>query len=163
MLLPKIKRGVELRRQIAPDFRGVGGGNAVQFRDFLQRRLIVSTSHQPALVAIAPEVALAKVFDPDEAFRRVVKVDLGRAHSMGGEELRDLDVALVLGLLTRIFDEHDGLLARELDAVKFPVGPAFLDRRNFHLRFLEAGKADTRLAQKRVGKDHRLEIVGKTD
>ena len=32
---------------------------------------------RPALLAVAPEVALAEIFDPDKAFRRIVKEIFG--------------------------------------------------------------------------------------
>src|SRR5450432_2212637 len=89
VLLPKIKRGVELRRQIGPDFRRLGGGDAVQLRDFLERRLVKGAPRRPAPVAIAPEIALAEILDPDEAFRRVVEENFRRAHTVCREELRD--------------------------------------------------------------------------
>ena len=37
MLLPKVKRRVELRWQIGPDLRRVSRGDAVQLRDFFER------------------------------------------------------------------------------------------------------------------------------
>jgi hypothetical protein len=37
MLFPNVKRRVELRWQIGPDFRRVSRGDAVQLRDFFER------------------------------------------------------------------------------------------------------------------------------
>ena len=163
MLLPKIKRRVKLRRETAPDFRGVGGGNAVELRDFLEGRLVKDTPHQPTLVPVTPKIAFAEVFDPDEALCRIVEIDLGHADTLRGEEFRDLDVALILGLCSRVFNQNDRLLARELNAIKFAVGSTFLDRIDLDCRFLEARETDAGLLEKRLGKDHHLEIAGGTD
>jgi hypothetical protein len=37
MLFPKVKRRIELRWQIGPDFRRVSRGDLVQLRDFFER------------------------------------------------------------------------------------------------------------------------------
>ena len=93
----------------------------MEFRDFLERGFVKRATHGPALGAITPQVALAQVFDPDQALRRIVKIDLRRADLMPGEKMRDVHVTLVLGLLAGVFHEHDALLAGQLDAVKLPV------------------------------------------
>ena len=74
---------------------------------------------------------------------------------MGGQELRDPDIALIFGVPLGVINEDDRLTGWKLDAIKLALRPAFFDWRDAGLRRGQAGEAEARLAQERLGKNHR--------
>ena len=74
---------------------------------------------------------------------------------MGGQEVRDPDIAFIFGVPLGVIDEDDRLTGWKLDAIKLALRPAFFDRRNAYFRRLQAGEAEARLAQECLGKNHR--------
>ena len=102
-------------------------------------------------MAVTPKVGRAEIFDPDQAFRGVVKINLRSANFVRGQELGDLDVMPVLFPLEIVFNQNDRLIRRTADAIKFPVRTAFLDRRDFDLGFFESREMNSRLPEQQVG------------
>src|SRR5947208_15501362 len=95
---------------------------------FIEGRLIKGAAHQPRLVAVAEEIALAQVLDPDQSLFRIVKVNLWRANVILLEELRDLDVMPVLFAIEGVLNEDERLLGRTAHALKLAIRAAFFDR-----------------------------------
>ena len=77
----------------------------VKLHNLVERRFVERAADKPALVSITIKVALTQIFDPDQAFRRVVKINLWHADSLPVEKLRDLDVMPVLFALQIVFNE----------------------------------------------------------
>src|SRR6266480_5831110 len=98
---------------------------------------------------MTPEIGLAQVFDPDQAFRWIVKINFRRANFVRGQEFRDLDVMAVLFPLEIVLNQNDRLLRRTTDPIKLPVRSAFLDRRDLDVHFFETREMDPRLAEKK--------------
>ena len=68
----------------------------MQLQDFVERRFIQSAPHHPRFVAIAVQVALAHVLNPNEAFRGIVEINLWNADRVLIKKLGDLDVVTIL-------------------------------------------------------------------
>src|SRR5437588_7012395 len=126
-------------------------GETMQLHDFIEGRLVEGPAHEPAFLAVTPKIVFTEIFDPDQAFRGIMKINSGRANAVLGQELRDLNVVPVLFALEAVLNENDRLIRRAADTVKFPVRAAFLDRRDFDLRFLEAWKMNPRLPEQLIG------------
>src|SRR5436190_5269894 len=123
----------------------------MQFHDFIERRLVKGPAHQPAFLAKTPKIGLPEILDPDQTLFGVVKINPGRANLVLGEKLRDSDVVPVLFPLEAILHQDDRLLRRTADPVKFPIGAALLDRRDFDARFVQPGEMQARLAEQTGG------------
>ena len=82
----------------------------VQSRDLIERRFVERATHEPALMAVTVDVALAQVFEPDQSFVRIVKINLWHANSVRTEKIRDGHVVPVLFSLQIVFDENQRLL-----------------------------------------------------
>src|SRR4051794_11319488 len=76
VLLPKIKRGVELRGKMTAKADRIRRRNAMQFRDLLEGRMIEWPSRGPRLVAMTPEVVFTQIFNPDQTFVWIMKMNL---------------------------------------------------------------------------------------
>ncbi|PYJ68675.1 MAG: hypothetical protein DME76_11570 [Verrucomicrobia bacterium] len=85
-------------------------GQRVQRGDLIQRRFVKHAAHQPAFLPITVEVALAQVFEPDQAFVRIVKINLRHANSVLPEKVRDGHVMPVFFPLQIVFDQDQRLL-----------------------------------------------------
>jgi hypothetical protein len=82
----------------------------VQRPDLIERRFIEGPAHQPAFVAITVEIALAKVFQPDQTFVSIVKVNLRDTNSVFGKKIRDRYVVAVFFPLQIVFCQNERLL-----------------------------------------------------
>src|SRR4029077_19921192 len=89
ILFPKIKLRIELVRQMLHHLDANRFGKRVQRRDLIEGRFVERAAHQPAFVAITVEVELAKVFQPDQTFVSVMKVNLWHTNSVLGKKVRD--------------------------------------------------------------------------
>src|SRR2546421_13095607 len=85
ILFPAIKRGIEFRRQTFPDCLRLALRQAMELHDLPERRFVKGAAHDPAFAALTPEIGLAQVFDPDQAFRRIVKINFRRPNFVRGE------------------------------------------------------------------------------
>jgi hypothetical protein len=88
-------------------------GQRVQRRDLIEGRFVERAAHQPAFVAITVEVALAKVFQPDQTFVSVVKVNLRHTNSVLGKKVRDRHVVAIFFPLQIVFHQNERLLAEQ--------------------------------------------------
>src|ERR1043166_5887658 len=123
----------------------------MQFGDLIQRRLVEGAAHQPAFASVTEKVALAQIFNPDQSLVRIVIINFWRANSVGGEKLRDLDVVPVFFTLQIVFHEDERLFRRAIHSIKFSVGAAFLDWRDFYLIVIEPREMHSRLAKQEIG------------
>ena len=122
----------------------------MQFDDLAERRFVEGAAHHPAFVAMTPEIGLAEVLNPDQAFGRIVEINFGRPNFMPGQELRDLDVMPVLLPLEVVLNQNDRLVGRTANAVEFPVRSPFFDRRYPDRRFFKPRKMNPGLAEKQL-------------
>ena len=123
----------------------------MQFYDLRQGRFIEGAAEKPAFVAVTPKIRLAEVFDPDQAFRGIVKINLRRANFVFGEKLRDLDVVAVLLAFAIVFNQDDRLVRRAAHPVELPIRSALLARGDFDLRLFEPGEMNPGLPKKQLG------------
>ena len=151
VLLPAIERRIKRHGKIFLNREPSLFGKTMQFYDFIEGRLVEGPAHEPAFLAVTPKIVFSEIFDPDQAFRGIVKINSGRANAVLGQELCDLDVMPVLFALEAVLNENDRLLRRAADAIEFPVRAAFLDRRDLDLRFLEAREMNPRLPEQLIG------------
>ena len=103
---------------------------------------------------VTVEVALAQVFDPDEAFGRIVKINLRHADSVAVEKLCDLDVMPVFFALQIVPNQDQSGSCRictAMDSIKFPVRTSFFDRPDFYLIDIQTRKMHSRLSKKQRG------------
>jgi hypothetical protein len=96
-------------------------------------RFVECTAHQPSFVAITVEVALAKVFQPNQAFVSVVKVNLRHTNSMIAQKVRNGYIMAILFPFPIVFYQNERLLRRALDAIEFAVRSTFLNYCDFDL------------------------------
>src|SRR5882724_9937964 len=96
-------------------------GQSVQSRDLIESRFVERAAHQPAFVAITVEVALAKIFQPDQTFVSVVKVNLRHTNSMLGKKGRDGYVMAIFFPLQIVFYQNERLLFGATDPIEFAV------------------------------------------
>src|SRR4029450_1952137 len=73
-------------------FLAHGLRQAMKFDNFIERRFVKRAADEPAVVPITVKVVLTQILDPDEAFRRIAKINFWRPDSMGLQKFRDLDV-----------------------------------------------------------------------
>src|SRR5438067_8585050 len=102
-------------------------------------------------MAVTPKVGRAEIFDPDQAFRSIVKINLRSANFVRGQELGDLDVMPVLFVLEIVFIVDDRLFRRTTNAIEFLVGVALLDRRDPDLLVFKPGKMNSSLPEEQLG------------
>src|SRR5205807_6764553 len=88
---------------------------------------------------------------PDQTFVSVVIINSRSMNAVCLEKLRDLDVMPVLFPLEVVLYQNERLLRRATDPVEFPVGAAFLNRRNLYFVDIESRKVPPRLAKKDFG------------
>src|SRR5436305_11532682 len=67
------------------------------------------------------------------------------------EKLRDLDVVLVFFAAAIVLHQYQRLFGGASNAIKFAVGPAFLNRRNSYFIDIESRKMPGGLAEKELG------------
>src|SRR5205807_7602278 len=106
-------------------------------RDLIERRFIERTTDEPAFVAVTVEIALAQIFDPDETFRWIVKINSRHPNAVRVEKVGDLHVMPVFFPLQIVFHQDERLLRRATDPIKFAVRSAPVNRRNLYLRDIE--------------------------
>ena len=88
------------------------------------------------------EILLTQIFDPDEAFRFIVKINFRDPDSVDVEKFRDLDVMAVFVALQIVLNQDERLIRRATNPIKFSIGPAFFDRVNFYIGCIQtAGNA----------------------
>src|SRR6266699_2629499 len=121
ILYPQVKRRIELDRQMLLDLDANRCGQSVQRRDLVEGRFVERAAHQPAFVAITVEVALAKIFQPDQTFVSVVKVNLRHTNSMLGQKVRDGYVVTIFFPLQIVFYQNERLLRGATDPIEFAV------------------------------------------
>ena len=121
ILFPKVKLRIELGRQMLLHLDANRFGQRVQRRDLIEGRFVERAAHQPAFVAITVEVALAKVFQPDQTFVSVVKVNLRHTNSVLGKKVRDRHVVAIFFPLQIVFHQNERLLRRATDPIEFAV------------------------------------------
>ena len=90
-------------------------------RDLIKGRFVESPAHQPTFVAITVKVALAKVFQPDQTFISVVKVNLRHANSVLGKKVRDGGIVAIFFPLQIVFHQNERLLCRATDPIEFAI------------------------------------------
>src|SRR6266446_4719712 len=76
ILLPDVKLGVEFGGQMLLHFDADRLRQRMKRRDLIERRLVERTTDEPAFVAVTVKIAHAQVFDPDETFRWIMKINL---------------------------------------------------------------------------------------
>ena len=54
---------------------------------FIERGFVKGAPNEPGFVAVAEKIVLAQVLDPDQSFRRIVKINLRRANAVLGQKL----------------------------------------------------------------------------
>src|SRR5207244_6426034 len=125
ILSPKLKRCVELRRQILLDFDAGRLRQTMERGTLIERRFVKRAAHQPALPAIAEKVALAQVLNPDQTFCRVVKINFRHSNSACMKKSGDLDVVLIFFPLQIVLNQNYRLIRRATDSIKFSVRSSF--------------------------------------
>ena len=103
ILFPQVKLGVKLGWQMLLHLDAERFGQRVQRRDLIQGRFVKRAAHQPAFTAIAVEIALAEVFQPDQTFVRVVKVNFRHPNSVLGKKIRDFHILTIFFPFTIVF------------------------------------------------------------
>src|SRR5438045_2888353 len=124
----------------------------MQLQDFIERRFIECAAHQPRLVAIAEEVALTEVFDPDQSFIRIMIINSRRANAVLGEKLGDLDIVPVFFTLQIIFNENERLLGRTADPIKTSIRAAFFDRSDLYLIEIDTWEMQAGAMKQEIGR-----------
>ncbi len=142
-----IERGVEFRGEMRTDILRAVQRQAMQTGGLIECGLIERLTHKPTLLAMTPQIDFAQIFDPDETFLRIMKVNFRHANFVFCQKLRDLDVKPVLLPLEIIFYENDCLLGGKTNPIKSAIRSAFFDRRDIDLRIAERGKAYACLMQ----------------
>ena len=82
----------------------------MQLHDLIQRRFVERAAHQPAFLAITAKVALPKIFQPDQTFLSIVKINLGHPNSVLGEKVRDRYVMAIFFPLPIVFYQNERLV-----------------------------------------------------
>src|SRR3954454_12910216 len=126
-------------------------GQCVQRRDLVEGRFVEGSAHQPGFVAVTAEVALAKIFQPDQTFSSVVKINFRHTNSMFAEEICDRHVMTIFFPLQIVFYQNERLLRRTTDPIKFAIRSAFLNWCDFYLADIQQRKMLPRASNKQVG------------
>src|ERR1700682_2369232 len=105
VLFPTIKSGIKRHGKILLDGTPGRLGETMQLNDFFERGLVEGATHEPAFTAITPKIVLSEIFDPDQAFHGIVKINPGRTNAVLGEKLRDPDVVPVLFALEAVLHQ----------------------------------------------------------
>src|SRR5436190_3515641 len=121
VLFPNVKLGVEFGGQMLLHFDADRLRQSMKRRDLIERRFVERTTDEPAFVAMTVEIALAQIFDPDETFRWIVKINLRHPNAVRVEKVRDLHVMPVFFALQIVFHQDERLIWRATDPVKFAV------------------------------------------
>src|SRR5689334_6699488 len=150
-LLPKIKCGVELSRQMFPHFDAKRLWQFMKFADFVQGRFVKRATDHPRFISIIKEIVFTEVFQPDQSLVRVVVINPRRPDLMGLQELRDLHVMPVFFAIPVVLHQDQRLLSGAANAIKFAVRAAFLDWRDFYPINVEPREVESRLMEKQLG------------
>ena len=93
----------------------------MQYRDLLKSRFVKRAAYQPGFSAIIVKIALAKVFQPDQTFGCVVKINLWNADSVLAEKIGDGHVMPVFFPVQIVLHQNKRLFRRASDAIEFAV------------------------------------------
>src|SRR4029077_13297046 len=129
----------------------------MKLQNFVDRRFVERAANGPALDAIAVEIALAQIFDPDEAFRRIVKINFRGPNAVGVEEFRDLDVVPIFFALQIVFNKNQSLVRIAMDSIKFAVRASLFNWPDFYLIDVQPRKMHSRLSEKQR-RSHGLDL-----
>src|SRR5437868_7305139 len=106
---------------------------AMQLHYLVEGRFVKCAPHDPSLVAIAEQIALAEIFNPNQAFRRIMKINLRRSNFVRLQKLRDFDVVAILFPLEVIFDQDKCLFSGTSDSIELSIRAAFFNWRDLHV------------------------------
>ena len=62
----------------------------MQLGDFIECGFVKRAAHQPAFFALHPKIDFAQIFNPDQTFIGIVKINFGRANVVFREKFCDL-------------------------------------------------------------------------
>src|SRR6266446_5254875 len=110
VLLPNVKLGVEFGGQMLLHFDADRLRQSMKRRDLIERRFVEGAADKPPFVPVTVEIAFAQIFNPDEAFRWIVKINLRYANVVRIEKVRNLDVMPVFFALQIVFHQDERLL-----------------------------------------------------
>src|SRR5260370_4848418 len=96
-------------------------GQSMKRPDWVERGFVERATDEPAFLAITVKIALAQIFNPDETFRWIMKINLRHPNAMCVEKVCDLDVMPVFFAFQIVFHQDKRLLRRTTDPIKFAV------------------------------------------
>src|SRR5881394_4610111 len=109
-------------------------------RDLIERRLVERAANEPAFVAITVKIALAQIFNPDQTFRWVMKINLRHPNALLVKKVRDLHVMPIFFAFQIVFHQDERLIRRTTDPIKFAIRSAPVNRRDLYFRDIETRK-----------------------
>jgi len=121
------------------------GGNmraGVEGEQLAERVFVQGPADRPRLRAIAPQVAVAQVFHPDEALLVVVKINLRHPHADPRQESRDRHVIAVLLPLPAVLGQDQRMLVADSDAIEFSIRATFFQGMDDDLLPVKTGKSN---------------------
>src|SRR5436190_9137958 len=140
VLFPNVKLGIEFGGQMLLHFDADRLRQSMECRDLIERRFVKRTADQPAFMTITVEIAFAQIFDPDETFRWIVKINLRHPNVVGIEEVRDLDIMPVFFARQIVFHQDERLVRRAMNPIKFAIRSAPVNRGDLYFRDIETRK-----------------------
>ena len=156
ILFPTVKLGVEFGGQMLLHFDADRLRQSMKCRDLIERRFVERAADKPTFVAITVEIALAQIFDPDETFRRIMKINPRYANVVRIEKVGDLDVMPVFFALQIVFHQDERLIWRAMDAIKPPIRSALVNRRDLYFRDIETREMHPGSSNEQIG-SHNLD------
>src|SRR5215831_6255968 len=96
-------------------------GQSMQDRNLIKSRLVERAAYKPAFSAVTIEIALAKIFQPDQTLDCVVKINLRNANSVLAQKIRDGHVMPVFFPLQIVLHQNERLLRGAANAIEFAV------------------------------------------
>src|SRR5438045_6269462 len=121
VLYPNVKLDVEFGGQMLLHFDADRLRQSMKGRDLIERRFVKRTTDEPAFVAITVKIALAQIFNPDQTFRWVMKINLRHPNAMLVEKVRDLHVMPVFLAIQIVFTQIKRLIRRSTDTIQFEI------------------------------------------